>query len=33
LFAGLAHVAGSAVMADGRVALVLDVGSLLRSAA
>jgi two-component system chemotaxis sensor kinase CheA len=33
LFSAVEHVAGSAVMADGRVALVLDVGSLLRSAA
>jgi two-component system chemotaxis sensor kinase CheA len=33
LFASAKNLAGSAVMADGRVALVLDVGSLLRSVA
>lgn len=33
LFASARNLAGSAVMADGRVALVLDVGSLLRSVA
>jgi two-component system chemotaxis sensor kinase CheA len=33
LFASVKNLAGSAVMADGRVALVLDVGSLLRSVA
>lgn len=33
LFAAVKNLAGSAVMADGRVALVLDVGSLLRSVA
>jgi two-component system chemotaxis sensor kinase CheA len=33
LFSSLKNVAGSAVMGDGRVALVLDVGSLLRSVA
>ncbi|HWP09591.1 MAG TPA: chemotaxis protein CheW [Polyangiaceae bacterium] len=33
LFSSIKNVAGSAVMADGRVALVLDVGSLLRSVA
>jgi two-component system chemotaxis sensor kinase CheA len=33
LFSGIKNVAGSAVMADGSVALVLDVGSLLRSVA
>jgi two-component system chemotaxis sensor kinase CheA len=33
LFASLKNVAGSAVMHDGRVALVLDVGNLLRAVA
>jgi two-component system chemotaxis sensor kinase CheA len=33
LFASIKNVAGSAVMADGSVALVLDVGSLLRAVA
>jgi len=33
LFASVKNVAGSAVMADGRVALVLDVGSIMRSVA
>jgi two-component system, chemotaxis family, sensor kinase CheA len=33
LFASVKNLAGSAIMADGRVALVLDVGSLLRSVA
>jgi len=33
LFASVKNVAGSAVMHDGRVALVLDVGSLLRAVA
>lgn len=33
LFASIENVAGSAVMHDGRVALVLDVGSLLRTVA
>jgi two-component system chemotaxis sensor kinase CheA len=33
LFSTIKNVAGSAIMSDGRVALVLDVGSLLRSVA
>ncbi|HET7540786.1 MAG TPA: chemotaxis protein CheW, partial [Polyangiaceae bacterium] len=33
LFTSLKNVAGSAVMHDGRVALVLDVGNLLRAVA